>query len=156
MPTRPRYLIDPDIDSVDDVLETARNAGWHLRSDPNCNTWAVSPDGRIVLAWLPEPNDYAPRVSGHRPWAVEWVIRVYKTPDHDKPDYELIFTIGTPAPVVDAALRSLIEPVDTTTGHQPQDGSQVKRRFVGDRNLGRTAGSRRRRMPLLWRCLRNQ
>lgn len=114
---RPRYLTIADEDPVDEVLELVRRAGWTIEGFGGCNIRATSPDGHAVLAWLPEHNDFAPQVSGHPTYGVEWVIRVYKPTRRTAIAYELIFTLWTPAEAVAAALRSLLEPV---TSDEPQ------------------------------------
>jgi hypothetical protein len=88
------------------VIEFVRAAGWTVSPDDKANVYAFSADRRVVLAFLPESNKFAPEGQ-------LWVIRAYG--DLHDIEWEATFTENTPAEFIAAFLADLIkpEPLDT-------------------------------------------
>jgi hypothetical protein len=88
------------------VLDLVRDAGWTLTSDEKANVYALPPDRRVVLAFVPETNEFAPG-------GPLWVIRAYG--DLHTIEWQATFTENTPAEFIAAFLADLIrdEPLDT-------------------------------------------
>lgn len=102
-----RSLAGPGMPST--VLEVAEAAGWTLTTDDKDNVYAFPPDHRLVLAFLPERNAFAPA-------GVSWVIRAYS--DLHAVEWQAAFTDNTPAECVAAFLADLVkpEPLDAERG----------------------------------------
>jgi hypothetical protein len=81
-------------------------AGWSVASNESANTYAYAPDHNLIVAFLPETNDFAPD-------GPLWVIRAYN--DLHNVEWEASFTDNTPAEFIAAFLNDLIksEPLDT-------------------------------------------
>lgn len=94
------------------VLEVARDAGWTLTCDEKANVYAFPPDRRLVAAFLPESNDFAPG-------GPLWVIRAYS--DLHTIEWQAGFTENTPAEFIAAFLADLVkpEPLDTERDDAP-------------------------------------
>jgi hypothetical protein len=88
------------------ALNVLQTAGWNLTSDEKANAYAFPPDRRLVVAFLPEANDFAPD-------GPLWVIRAYG--DMHNVEWQAGFTENTPAELIAAFLTDLIkpEPLDT-------------------------------------------
>lgn len=103
--TRP--LAGPGMPST--VLDITEAAGWTLTTDEKDNVYAFPPDHRLVLAFLPEQNAFAPA-------GALWVIRAYS--DLHAVEWQATFTDHTPTEFIAAFLTDLIkpEPLDTERG----------------------------------------
>lgn len=102
----PRYLAGAGY--ADPALEVLRKAGWAIDQEEDGNTFAYSPDGGVVAAWLPEGNSsFAPDANGWDKGAPIWVIRAYRD---DEQAWEATFTVDTPTEFVAAMLASLVRP----------------------------------------------
>jgi hypothetical protein len=106
MPLVPRFLAGPG--APDTALGMLRNAGWRLDSDDKGNMFAFAPDRRVIVAFLPEENEFAPRVSNWPGWEPLWVIRAYVHGDLPDVMWEATFTSDTPAEFIAALLVDLV------------------------------------------------
>ncbi|GAA4617222.1 hypothetical protein GCM10023195_76770 [Actinoallomurus liliacearum] len=97
------------------ALELVRAAGWTVTSDGKANAYAFPPDRRVVLAFLPEHNHFAPE-------APLWVIRAYG--DLHDIEWEATFTDDTPAEFIAAFLADLIKPEPLEREHD-EDSSPI-------------------------------
>ncbi|MCO5999761.1 DUF317 domain-containing protein [Actinoallomurus rhizosphaericola] len=88
------------------ALELVRAAGWTVTLDDKANAYAFAPDRRVILAFLPESNDFSPG-------GPLWGIRAYG--DLHDLMWEATFTDNTPVEFITAFLTDLIkpEPLDT-------------------------------------------
>jgi hypothetical protein len=99
------------------AIELVRAAGWTVASDDKANVFAFPADRRVVLAFLPESNEFAPQ-------GPLWVIRAYG--DLHDIEWEATFTDNTPAEFIAAFLADVIkpEPLDTEREHE-EDPSPI-------------------------------
>jgi hypothetical protein len=88
------------------ALNVLEAAGWTVTSDEMANAYAFPPDRSLVVAFLPETNDFASKGQ-------LWVIRAYG--DLHDIKWQATFTDDTPAEFIAAFLADLIkpEPLDT-------------------------------------------
>lgn len=87
------------------ALNVADRAGWMIREEETGNAYAIAPGHRVIAAFLPERNDFAPV-------GALWVIRAYGY--LNEITWEATFTDETPAEFIAAFLADLTasEPLD--------------------------------------------
>lgn len=83
------------------ALNVVEHAGWMFTHDEAGNAYAIAPDHRVIAAFLPERNNFAPA-------GALWAIRAYG--DLNDVEWEATFTDKTPAEFVAAFLADLITP----------------------------------------------
>lgn len=94
------------------ALDVLERVGWIVTSDERANVYAFPPDRHVVVAFLPEANDFAAHDE-------LWVIRAYG--DLHDLRWQATFTDDTPAEFVAAFLTDLVkpEPLDTERDDEP-------------------------------------
>ncbi|GAB3971365.1 hypothetical protein GCM10029978_046420 [Actinoallomurus acanthiterrae] len=96
-----RYLAGPG--APETALDVLKQARWLLADDEAGNTFAFAPDRRVIVAFLPETNDFAPG-------GPLWVIRAYLHGDFPDIAWEATFTNATPAELIAGFLTELANP----------------------------------------------
>ena len=100
----------------DTALDVLARAGWSITRDEVANVYAWRPDGRVLVAFLPEANDLAPV-------EVVWLVRTYD--ESQQVLWEATFAGETPAELIAAFLADLVrpEPLDPHREYQPMPGT---------------------------------
>jgi uncharacterized protein DUF317 len=83
------------------ALNVLEDAGWTITNDEKANAYAFPADRRVLVAFLPEDNDFA--ADG-----TPWMIRAYG--DVHQVVWEAAFTSDTPAELIAAFLADLVSP----------------------------------------------
>ncbi|WP_395110216.1 DUF317 domain-containing protein [Actinomadura sp. SCN-SB] len=111
----PRYLAGAGM--PDTALGVLHQSGWRFEQDEHGNTFAFSPDRRVIVAFVPEEGfgpaegdrwRFAPRLPGWPSWEPVWVVRAYAHGDLDAVVWEAVFTSDTPAEFIAAFLVDLV------------------------------------------------
>jgi len=102
----------------DTAMNVLGRAGWTIIGDEVANVYASPPDDRALVAFLPEPNQLAPK-------EVLWLVRVYN--DAQQVLWEATFTDDTPAELIAAFLADLVKPEPLDPDREYQAPSSAPR-----------------------------
>lgn len=105
-----RPLAGPGIAGT--ALNVLGRQGWNTIHDEVGNAYLVSPDHRVIAAFLPERNEFAPA-------GPLWVIRAYG--ELNAAEWEATFTDKTPAEFIAAFLTDLTAPEPLDPGRDDED-----------------------------------